>query len=50
MSDAADFERVVALRVTFGSGADETINAVASYAVPAATGPGRTAEGRERSS
>jgi hypothetical protein len=50
MSDGADFEHVVALRVTPGSGADETIIAVASYTVPAATGPGRTVEGQERSS
>ncbi len=50
MSGAADFEHFAALAVTPGSGADETINAVASYTVPAATGPGRTAEGQERRS
>lgn len=42
--DASDFDRFVALVVTLGSGADETIIAAASYVVVATTGTGRSAE------
>ena len=43
-SEASDFDRFVALVVTLGSGADETIVAAASYVVVATSGTSRTAE------
>ena len=42
--DASDFEHFVALVVTLGSGADETVIAAASYVVLDAAGPNRAAE------